>query len=275
MIKIFLTVRNRLSTTKHFITALKNHSKFPHRIYIYDNLTNHRLKEHFDYWHELYKKGEISQVTFTSEDSTFRTFSKAATCNFFGLQHEQDPSKNQYSFLLFLDNDIILTPNFDEILKNAWEDVNKLGLKNIKVIGQLPGGINNRVKLNHKIAGFKAEEGIQGGSALWSVRPDFFRDVGILNLEPLIGINKKHDQSYWELLYKSTGGKRYILGLDHKLGVHMGHISGSICNKIGFDNDKKLLEKIKFEEQEDTIDKMSFEEFYNMVLNDTWALDDW
>ncbi len=47
MYKIMLTVRNRLSVTKKAIHALKYHSKIPHQIYIYDNLTNYKLDEHF------------------------------------------------------------------------------------------------------------------------------------------------------------------------------------------------------------------------------------
>ena len=87
MIKIFMSVRNRLAITKKAIEALILHSEIPHRIFVYDNATNYRLQDHFDFFHELYSRGLIAQITFTTVESTFNAFSKASTSNFFGLQH--------------------------------------------------------------------------------------------------------------------------------------------------------------------------------------------
>jgi hypothetical protein len=47
MIKIFISVRNRLAITKKCIESLILHSEIPHRIYVYDNATNYRLEDHF------------------------------------------------------------------------------------------------------------------------------------------------------------------------------------------------------------------------------------
>ena len=108
MIKIFMTVRNRLAITKKCIAAIQKHSTIPYQLYVYDNQTNYKLDEHFKYFSKLYNKGLVTQVVFNTNASTFNAFSKAASCNMFGLLHQQDPEKNKYSFLLILDNDIAM-----------------------------------------------------------------------------------------------------------------------------------------------------------------------
>jgi len=273
MIKIMMTVRNRLSITKKAISALFLHTKTPYQLYIYDNLTDFRLDDHFNYFYKLYNRGEITQVTFNTADSTFKAFSKASACNAFGAQHEQDPEKDNYDFLLFLDNDIIVTPEWDLRILKAWRQVKKFGLKNIKAISQRPGGIKEVIEYDKPIAGTKAIIGKLGGSGFWSVKPDFFRDVGFLDLKKLIGRNKMHDQLYWRMMDISTQGKKYIMGLGCKLAIHCGHVSGSICNIL--DKRPDALYKIKFEEAEINIDKMSFEEFYNSIVNNKFLIKDW
>lgn len=274
MVKIFLTCRNRLAITKKCIEALKKHSKLPHQIYVYDNLTNHKIDEHFEYFRELYKKEEIAQITFNTKESTFNAFSKAVSSNQFGLLHEQDPNKDSYDFLLFLDNDIIVTDEWDIILKDAWNKIKKHTMNDVRVISQLPGGIKQRIKLKSEIMGCNASLGKLGGSGFWSVKPDFFRVVGFLNLKQLVGHDKKHDQLYWNLIEKSTNGERYILGLDKKLGIHCGSIVGSVCNTLTrFKKDPNKLEKIKF--KDNNIEKISFDDFYNYIKNNKSLLNDW
>ena len=275
MIKIFLSVRNRLAITKKCIYALKEHSTIKHKIYVYDNSTNYLLKEHFDYFYKLYEKKYISQITFTSEDSTFNAFSKASTGNFFGKQHEEDPKKDKYDFLVILDNDIVVTKNWDSILHKAWAYVAKNKLNNIKVIGQLPGGIKNKIE-KHIIGDMHCRVGKLGGSGLWSVRTNFFQDIGFLNLKKLIGHNKKHDQMYWGLLERSTKGKPYILGLGDKLGIHCGKYAGSVCNKLTrIKNEKERNKAIQFKDAEEGIEKINFTDFYNEIYNDKKLMNDW
>jgi len=272
MIKIFISIRNRLAITKKCIYALKEHSTIKHQIYVYDNETNYRLKEHFDYLYKLYAKRLISQITFTTSESTFNAFSKASTCNFFGQQHEQDPNKDKYMFLVVLDNDIIVTPGWDTKLAKAWKFVNKNKLRHIKVIGQLSGGIKN-VTEKYMIGKTIAKAGKLGGSGLWSLRPNFFREVGFLDLKRLVGHNKMHDQLYWNLLEVSTKGKPYILGLDEKLGIHCGLKAGSICNVLQRHPD--ALERIKFKSAEEEIDKLDFKMFYEQISNNVSLIKDW
>jgi len=276
MIKIFLTVRNRLAITKKCIESLILHSKLPHQIYVYDNATEYRLEEHFMFFHELYKRKLISQVTFTSEVSTFNAFSKASTCNFFGSQHEFDPKKDSYDFLLMLDNDIIMTPGWDTTLKTAWEYVHTKKLRHVKIIGQLPGGIKNKKeshKINDKLSG---SIGTLGGSAIWSTRSNFFQDVGFLNLKQLVGQHKQHDQMYWRKLYKSSGNKPYIMGVNKKLGIHCGKRAGSVCNRLTKNkNNKNKADLIKFENAEKRIDAVDFKTFYDSVVNDKVLVKDW
>ena len=147
MIKIFLTVRNRLAITKKCIKAIQKHSTLPYQLYVYNNQTNHRIKEHFDYFSSLYSNDLVSQVTFNTNASTFNAFSKAAANNMFALLHQQDPQKKKYKFLLMLDNDIIVTPEWDQTLASAWKYVNKNNLNDIKVIGQSPGGVKQKTKV--------------------------------------------------------------------------------------------------------------------------------
>jgi len=148
MIKIFMTVRNRLAITKKAIYALKKHSKLPYQLFVYDNATNYRIKEHFSYFLKLYQKGQIAQITFTTTDSTFNAFSKASTCNFFGQQHEEDPKKYTYDFILMIDNDIIANKGMidklvrtldeckDENVAYAYASFEFKGYVNIKFIAK-------------------------------------------------------------------------------------------------------------------------------------------
>lgn len=277
MIKIFLTVRNRLAMTKQCIKALRMHSTLPYQLYVYNNQTNYLIEEHFSYFLKLYKRGLITQVTFNTNASTFNAFSKASASNIFGLQHEQDPMKDKFMFLVMLDNDIIVTPKWDKKLSIAWKYVKKNKLNHIKVIGQLPGGIKHRsMKLD--IGEMHGEVGKFGGSALWSVRPNFYKDVGFLDLNKLVGYDKKHDQHYWVLMDRASGGKPYILGLREKLGIHCGKFSGSVCNRLtsskGRDNiDRENL--INFKQAEKNISSMNFDTFYNSIVNDKKLLSDW
>ncbi len=276
MIKIFISVRNRLAITKKCIEALILHSEIPHRIYIYDNASNYKVKEHFLFFHELYERKIISQVTFTTEASTFNAFSKASTCNFFGLQHEQDPKKNKYHFLMILDNDIIVTPGWDTKLKIAWDYVNTKKLDHVKVIGQLPGGIKSRRESHVINENIKGNVGTLGGSGLWSVKPDFFKKVGFLDLKPLVGFDKRHDQQYWRLLQKSSPGKPYIMGINQKLGIHCGKRAGSVCNRLTrAKNNPERLNLIKFEGPERNIDSVDFKTFYDSILNDEVLIRNW
>ena len=275
MIKIFLTVRNRLAITKKCIQALKEHSTIKHRLYVYDNATNFLLDEHFKYFYKLFSKKLISQVTFTSEESTFNAFSKAATCNFFGKQHEEDPNKDTYNFLVMLDNDIIVTPGWDMKLHEAWKFVAKKKLTEIKIIGQLPGGIKYKTQ-TYDIGGMKGAVGKLGGSGLWSARPNFFRDIGYLDLSKLVGYDKRHDQNYWQAMDKATRGKSYIMGLNQKLGIHCGKQAGSVCNQLSRNRGQKdKAEKIKFVKAEENISNLDFKTFYNIIYNDKKLLNDW
>jgi len=224
----------------------------------------------------MYQKGIISQVVFNTKDSTFFAFSKAVACNQFGLMHEMDPQKDSYDFLLILDNDIILMPKWDKTLKKCWDHVNANKLKDIKVIGQLPGGIKHASEFPGGISGFRAKLGKLGGSGLWSVRTNFFRDIGYLPVQKLIGRDKMHDQTYWRLMDMSTGGKPYILGVDKKLGVHCGKLAGSICNILtNKKHSKNKEEVIKFKEAEEKLEKLSFDEFFEVIKEDNRLVKDW
>jgi len=176
-----------------------------------------------------------------------------------------------------LDNDIIVTPDWDLKLRDAWKYVVAKKMNNIKVIGQTPGGIKRRGPLKHDISeGMIGKTGKLGGSGLWSVRNNFFTDVGFLDLTRLVNHDKKHDQLYWQLLAKRTGGKDYIMGVSQKLGIHCGKHAGSVCNVLTRNKgngDKRS--KIKFENAEDRISKVSFDDFYKSIRSDKKLIGDW
>jgi len=272
MIKIFISVRNRLAITQKCITAIKRHSKLKHQIYIYDNASNHLLEDHFLYFYHLYNSKQITQVTFTTEKSTFNAFSKASTCNFFGQQHEQDPKKDIYNYLVMMDNDIIVTPNWDAKLLEAWKYVDKHKMNNVKVIGQRPGGIKNVGPTVYEISkNLRGKVGVLGGSGLWSVRSNFFKDVGFLDLRRLVGEDKKHDQLYWGLLSRSSKGKPYIMGLMTKLGYHCGPIAGSVCNRLTRNRNAPIPKKdelIKLENNENKVASFDFDTFYKKITTE-------
>lgn len=279
MIKIFLTVRNRFGITVKCLEAIKRHTTVPYQLYVYNNQTNYMIEDHFKYFCKLYMNGLITQLTFNTDASTFNAFSKATACNMFGLQHEQDPEKNKYDFLLMLDNDIIVTPEWDKYVLQAWNYVNKNKKNHIKVIGQLPGGIKAKTE-EHKIAkDLVGWAGSLGGSGLWSVRPNFFKDVGLLPLNQLVGQNKRHDQLYWQLLQRASGTKHYIMGLNKKLGIHCGSMAGSVCNVLTRQRPKKGkkldLKAICFKEADERIRSMNFDTFFEQIYNNKALLSDW
>lgn len=275
MIKIAITVRNRLGVTRKCIESILKHSKLPRQIYIYDNLTDYKLDRHFGFYYNLFKDGVIDHISFNNKNSTFNAFSKVVALNQFGKLHEQDPNKDNYEYLMFIDNDMVVTPDWDLTLLKAWGDVNRLKINDVKVIGQLPGGIRHTTALQNKIAGYDAAIGKLGGSGFWSVRPNFFSDVGYLDPKDLVNINKRHDQIYWNKLDKSTNNKPYILGLKKILSYHVGSMAGSICNTIGRGETPEGLEKIRFKNQDNTIDQMTFNEFYELVRSSEKIRKDW
>ena len=115
-----------------------------------------------------------------------------------------------------------------------------------------------------------------GGSGLWAIRSDFFKDIGFLDLKQLVGHNKKHDQLYWRLLDKSTRGKPYIMGLGEKLGIHCGGRAGSVCNKLTkHRGSKDKLDQIKFIKPEQNIENIDFDTFFKSIYNDKKLINGW
>ena len=279
MIKIFLSVRNRLAITKKCIEALERHTELPYHLYVYNNQTSYKVKEHWEYFRKLYQEGRASQVTFNTNESTYNAFSKASTWNMFGMQHEMDPRSGKFDFLLCIDNDVLVLPKWDLRLKATWDYINKNNLKNIKIVGSLPGGIKHRVETIHIVKDkLWGRLGQLGGSGFWSVRPNYFSDVGFLPIKSLVGHAKKHDQLTWRLCQRVTKGKPYILGMKPKLAIHVGRRCGSTCNRLTRSMnlpEPKKLEGIKFEEQENRIDSISFDEFYQSCINDDRIVREW
>jgi len=227
----------------------------------------HQLDRHFGFYHTLLKQKLVHQVTFNTTESTFNAFSKAISLNAFGQNHEQDPEKNKCEMLVTLDNDVIVMPGWDQILREAWYEIERLKIPHVYAITQQLGGAVKYGKwLERKIAGYKAYHGKLGGSCLWSSRSNFYEKVGLLDVKPLVGFNKKHDQHYWVKMETLSNGAPYILGLDAPLLLRGGPIAGSVCNVIGFGAPKHKLEQVRYENQDAAIDSKSFNEFYEKLF---------
>jgi len=266
MYKIAINVRNRLGITKKCLEAIRKHSRVKPEIYIYDNLTNYRLDEHFNYFRKLYQRNIIHQYTVNSNISTFNAFSKVVGLNQFGQSHLMDPNKNKYDFLVFLDNDMIVTPEWDTYIREAWELLKSGNNKNIKIVTQYPGGLKPATPVRHKVKGCHVYSGKLGGSGFWAVSSDFFNTVGFLNCGSFVGQNKKHDQMYWSKLNRSSSNQDYIWAIQAKMAIHTGGISGSVCNVLTRGKDKKAgLEKVKFKEVDSKIEMLKFDDFYNGI----------
>jgi len=270
MFKIVICVRNRLGITKKCIESICRHTKLPYEIYIYDNLTNYRLHEHFIYFHKLFQKKIIHQYTVNSNISTFNAFSKVVALNQFGHNHQMDPNKNKYDFLVFLDNDMIVTPDWDLYLDEAWKKIKTNKIPNIKIVTQYPGGVKFVKPLKFTIRNSETMSGKLGGSGFWAVNQDFFDTVGFLDCKLFIGKNKKHDQIYWRKLNKISRNKNYIMAIKANMVIHAGGLAGSVCNTLSKSkNDKKKLEKVKFKEVDSKIESLLFDDFYNGIKNES------
>jgi len=277
MIKIFISVRNRLAITKKCVEALERHSTIPHDIYIYDNCTNYRVREHWEYAYNLYKHGLAVQYVFNTDKSTFGAFSKAVSWNHFGQLHLMDPQWDKYDFITLIDNDIIVMPEWDSYIKQAWKIVKKTGADDhIRIIGQLPGGIKSKKVFNHDINGVSAKVGKLGGSGFWNVNPRFFKDVGFLDVKKFVGLSKSHDQQYWNIIERINKGQPYILGLDKCLCIHCGSLAGSVCNVLTQNrSNKNKFDKIKFEAGEEKIDGISFDDFFKSIQKNAKLARSW
>jgi hypothetical protein len=275
MIKIAMTIRNRLAVSKKAIEALYRHTTTDFQLYVYDNRTNYKVKEHFEFFWKLYNDGMIHQLTFNTKDSVYNAFDKAVALNNFGYNHSLDPNLKDCDFIVFLDNDMLVLPEWDVRVKEAWDFINKRKMNHIKVVAQCPGGIKNVGKESFKIGKkkVKAITGKLSGSGFWAVRPNFYKDIGFLDIKPLIGLSKKHDQKLWQQMNKRTKGKDYIMGLNHLMVLHTGSIAGSICNTIGYGTNKNKEKKIRFEKEEALIEDMTFDQFYNRALKECSKLD--
>lgn len=263
MIKILVTVRNRLAITKKCIESIKLNTTSSFQLFVYDNLSSYRFRQHIDYYVRMFQQGIITKFVINSKQSTFDCFSKVCSFNEFGFDHEQDPNKDDVDFLLLLDNDMILTPGWDKYALKAINHV-KENMSNIHIITQFPGGVTDRnVDELELIDNMKCQIGTNGGSGFWILRPTFFRDIGFLDCSLVQGLTKKHDQNYWEKISHKVRGKKFSLTIPKIMSLHTGSITGSICNQLT--KEPGNTDNIRFVDKDQEIDNMSFIDFYNQI----------
>jgi len=74
---------------------------------------------------------------------------------------------------------------------------------------------------------------------------------------------------------RATNGRDYIMGINHKLGIHCGAQAGSVCNVLTRSSSKDKKEKIKFKNAETRLSKLKFKEFYTQIENNKKLIGDW
>jgi len=262
LIKIFLTCRNRFHLTRFCIQALYKFTHQPFQLYVYDNLTDYLVRDHWGFFCSLYEKGLITKYVANTRHSTFGCFSKAVAWNEFGHIHMMDPLWDTTDFLLCLDNDILVTDGWDLVVSSIWSSLKESEwYKYIHVVTQWYGsklGQKNKTELN----GYTCHLGTHTGSGFWAVKPTFFLDVGFLDITKFIGLNKKHDQFYWQMMLEKNQGLPYICGVEHMLFYNCGWWgTKSLCNTLTVCPDSD----VSFSEEEDKLSQMTFSEFYSAV----------
>lgn len=264
-IAVFITVRNRLAITKKCIESLYLNTNRPIHLFVFDNCMSTRLDEHFIYFCNLYKVGRLQKYVVNTVTSTYNAFSKAMSFNEFGLFIESHPNKNEYEWLLCLDNDmIIIQKGWDDYIASMFNEVDKHEGNTIQIVTQYPGGVSGS---DHMFGNIKVRVGVNGGSGFWNIRPDFFSKVGLLEPEPLLGISKRHDIHYWEKLNKFSRGQPYTVAIDLPLALHVAYCNGmdlSVCKAIRNDH----ASNVDFESFDALVEGLQYDDFLEWIKRD-------
>lgn len=263
---VFLSVRNRLAITKRCIEYLFKNTRREIDLFVFDNCTGTRIPDHFNYFCRLYEQGKLQKYVANTITSTYNAFSKAMSFNEFGLFIENHPDKFSYDWLVCLDNDMILIQEkWDDIIGTMFEEVDKKEPNNtIQIITQYPGGCSGT---DYNLDKFKIRVGVNSGSGFWNIRPDFFTKVGLLESEPLIGINKRHDLELWPKLNAYTKGQPYVIAIDQPMALHIAYHDGkdlSICKATR--NNPAM--NVDFELFDNLIETMNDTEFNEFIMKD-------
>lgn len=270
-IAVMITVRNRLALTKKCIQTLYKSTRRPIHLFVYDNCTSYKIKEHFDYFSELYETGVLQKYVVNTFESTYNAFSKVVAFNEFGRTILENPIANRYEFLVLLDNDMMMVKdNWDDIIIDMWRGIDsEEELRDmIHIVTQWPNGCTSAQTGEFHIGdeNYKLQLGYTSGSCFWCFRDSFFKKVGFLNPNNVVGQNKKHDQLYWHKMRAINNHKPYILAVEEDLVVTYDNykdINLSICDPSQFDPQKEIT----FKEVDDTIDKMPYDSFMNLLRN--------
>lgn len=247
------TVRNRFQLTKYTLEQLfksVDFDKWRMDIFLYDNLSEFDMEERGAWYGKLLKEKWLTQVTFNTAASTDKAFSKAAANNQFADLHMNSLNRKKIKYLIMMDNDMLCFPGWLDVFDKAWDDIKSVPtLKDeIVVVTQYPGGVMGREIV--QINGTNYHRGTSGGSGLWVVKNNFYHKIGKLNLGPLVGKNKAHDQRYWYRIQRKTGVYKYAIAVPCKKVLHLGGIVGSVCNSL-HKNGGRNLDQIEkgFEER--------------------------
>ena len=67
------------------------------------------------------------------------------------------------------------------------------------------------------------------------------------------------------------------MGINKKLGIHCGKLSGSVCNTLTRQKikDSGKLDCIKFEESDEKILGVNFDTFFESINNNSKLIEDW
>lgn len=273
---IHISARNRLGFTDKCLEALWAYTdtgKIDLRVFLFDNGTDkENQKKIFKYYTDMLSEGLIHTLIINSKDALHNAFGKAVSSNQFAYLQKVWPDAD---YMTILDNDVWIvdktwTKKISSVFQAFGEDPDYAD--QIKVVSQAPGGICGE-KEWLEIEGMEVMLGVYGGSGFWNVRGNFFEDVGVLNLQDLVGHDKKHDQEYWKLCMKRTKNAKYVAGINHPMSIHAGD-GFSICNALTAGKMGHKEEKEQRLKQIEVIDKelldMTLEEAVKKLWQPRW-----
>ena len=258
MIKVFLSVRNRLGLTKQCLEALRRYTKAPLEIYVFDNLTEPRLlAEHAAFFADKILRGEIAQYVINTAASTHGSFSLCAAATQFADQYARD-ARGTCKMILQLDNDVIVEGGWDSSVRLIWDAVKKAGIDTVQYVSPFVWGSH---KTDVMVGEVPVCVGLMGGSAFMAMQPDFYSTIGMPEPRLLRGKCKGYDRWLgWHIEAKIP--ESYAATADLPLATHCGPLVASICNRL---HNGEEAYSPEIEEHDRAIGEMSFEDFREMV----------
>lgn len=204
--KIFVTVRDRIESTKICIDSLIATTLNKADIYIYDNKSEKDLDSLMKYYAILLDSGLVASVTMNRNNLSQVYWSKAYAWS----QFLDEASKDECDYVVMVDNDVRFHPDWLESSKHVLHHpISKE--KNIKVISPWNGPpkyktIDRYATIGEKVVHVEVRE--QVGTPCWFTTYQYMRDLPI----PPYGLKTAvpDDVWYWDRM-KEKGDRIGVL----------------------------------------------------------------